>query len=153
MIKEWLEEYLSSGIGKLHKTKKYNFIIYKGFKITHHLDSDTYEIVDVRYNDFYTELEPRDFRFLHCHGFVKGVDLLMYERDRERFEYSTGHLEIKYQERDDMKRNRDMYSDRRFRVKSEGIEKSIREHTDNLFFYGTRMRQIEVKYKMEIENE
>lgn len=149
MVEEWFEEYMTSGRGKLYRGDGFEFIIYKGFKIIK--DEDGMRIVDVRKNDFYTDVQPKDFRVLHCYGFVKGADMVMYYRDSKRVAYFRDRLETRYREREALRAQKDTLDPRKYKLKLTTLDTSLRDYLDKLFFYETRKKQVEIKYKLENE--
>ena len=151
MIQEWFEEFLSSGIGKLHTASTHNFIIYRGFKIFEYPETDTYEIVDVRFSDFYSEVREKDLDHLKRYGFVKGADLLMLERDLFRVESSRKCLEMLYQMKNDLPSKSKEMTARKYKLKQNGLKKEINKHINRMFFHESRKNQIQNKYQIEDE--
>ena len=149
IIEKWLEEYLDSGKGKLYKGDGFEFIIYKGFKIL--MDEEQIQIKDVRKNDFYTEVDPGDFSTLTHLGFVKGCDVIVYNRDCRRVAYYQHKLGQKVNEREEVRSQRATMDPRKYLVRLDSVQKSITDFKDKLFFFEVRKTQIENKYNLKDE--
>ena len=120
-----LENWFNSLGLDVHYHKNNEFVFYKGFKITR--ASQTYKIEDTRFNDFYSEVKLRDKKILTEHGFIKGCDILNYNRDKRRLRYYIN--QIKRLKQSIKKRKRRLHLNREFN------EKRIRNHTDSIKEY------------------
>ena len=149
IVEQWLEEYLSSGRGKLYVGDGFEFIIYKGFKILR--DEENTRIMDVRKTDFYSEVTIEDFNVLCTQGFVKGCDILVYNRDCKRVKYYKGRLAQKYKEREEARKQKGTVDPRRLAVRLESLDRMITDGVDKLFFFEVRKTQTENKYNLNNE--
>ena len=82
-IKTWFEE--ANKI--VHKRGGYEFVLVKGFKITHYLKEEEYTIQDTRFNDFYKSVSETNMEIFRTQGFLKGTSIIMHERNVKRVEY------------------------------------------------------------------
>jgi hypothetical protein len=146
MIKQWFEEYLSS-VGGLFSSKEHNFILYKGFKIIN--EQGTYRIQDVRRNDFYSEVFATDLAMFKEHGFVRGADLIMYNRDVTRVRRYTSRLEMTYTRRDHLRGLPPEGRPKGYAKAVNTVDKKIRECVDKIFFFQTRLKQTAIKLKLD----
>lgn len=99
MIKEWFEQ--TSKICNIYKDGDSLFVIYKGFKLIHHQEEDSYDIIDVRFSDYYTSVKEKDLDLFKEKGFVKGADLLVKERAEERMERYLRSIGKLYEKREE----------------------------------------------------
>lgn len=79
-IKNWFEESNAA----IHSFDEFEFIIYKGFKITHYFEDDTYSLQDTRHCDFYKSVSDSDLKIIRENGFVRGTNIIMYHRNVNR---------------------------------------------------------------------
>lgn len=144
----WFEEAKRYG-AVYYKEPGVEFIIYKGIKLEK--TNDGLRMLDVRFNDFYGRVPKRDKKFLKKHGFIKGCDIMMYNRDLIRSSKYKKDIEDFYTELD---KNRKLVSIRSTRVsikkkarKAIGIlERNIRESIDLYLLYSSRANQFKIKY-------
>lgn len=146
MVKEWFEEYRSLEKGKVFKTEEGEFVIYKGFKIT--LIEGEYRILDVRLNDFYSNVSLRDYNTLTAEGFVRGADMIMLARDSRRVDKHISLLEDYYTDQKEINKARPSISIKEYKRKLYSVKKNIGESLDKLFFFSSRKRQVESKYNI-----
>lgn len=71
---------ISSEVIKLSE----NELLYKGFKLIK--NGDEYSILDIRKFDHYSPVKDRDLIILENEGFVRGCDLILYNRDIHRIQ-------------------------------------------------------------------
>ena len=147
MLERWYKECVDNKSLRSFRDKDSEFYIYKGFKLERVLDIII--LKDVRYNDFYNKVFKKDKKILKKHGFIKGCDLIMYERDSLRVNRHKGLLESLYIERKKVEKN---YKNPRKRKSSEkrlrSIGPAIQENIDFMFFYDARRIQTKEKYKL-----
>ena len=138
-LKKWFEE---ASVIKVFTCKTHEFIIRKGFKITHYFEDDTYSILDTRFNDFYTAVSEEDMTLLVSHGFIKGTNIIMYNRNVVRVDNYIKRIEDLYVKKAKYKkllpRNKPFYT-KRIRNCSEGIH----NYHDLLQFYQAQVEQFE----------
>lgn len=123
-IKNWFEE----SNARIHDCKEYEFIIHKGFKITHYFEDDTYSIQDTRHCDFYKSVAQTDLDIIRQNGFVRGTDIIMYKRNKARVDMYMGLITKLYQKRrkanDAIQKRKEVTLNRkRARTCKENIEK------------------------------
>lgn len=136
-LKKWFEE--AEKHTKVFRDKTSLFIIYKGFKITKSIDK--YFIQDVRFRDVYSEVSPKDNKILQEFGFIKGVDLITFNRDLARARIYTIRTEKFYKVRDSLQK-----SDPKFSSKMSNCIDNINKSLDLMFYYQTRVNQFKIKY-------
>ena len=140
--KIWFEEELK----RIWNCGEYEFIMSRGFKITHYFDDDTYSIQDMRTNDFYTEVTEPDLMIFQEHGFLKGTSIIMYSRDVVRVKTYLEMIRKLYIKRKKyaakLSTRRDFYS-KRIRNCNENIEK----FNASMQFYRLKVEQFENKNK------
>ena len=138
-LKQWFEE---AGVIRIFTCKNHNFILRKGFKITHYLEDDTYSIVDTRFNDFYTTVSEADMKIFIEKGFVKGTNIIMYNRNVERVADYISKIEGTYVKRDKYKKllpkNKPFYTKR---IKN--CNDNIHRYHDMMQFYQAQVEQFE----------
>jgi len=117
-------------------------VLYKGFKMSLNLETFEYNLLDIRKTDFYSSVNDSDFALIVEHGFIKGCDLIMKQRDEERIKSYTRRLEKLYTLKAEYKK--DVIKNK----KRLGIcEANISETIDLLFFYKARLIQNKEKYE------
>jgi ribosomal protein S8 len=146
MIEKFLNEYLDAGYGTLRLANGYEYIIYKGFKITK--DEEGFNIIDTRFHDFYSKVKKSDLDLLESQGFIKGCDIIMYNRDIRRANRHRHILEELTLEKESIVKSKGKVSTRKYRMGMDRVSKEIRHHLDKLFLYNTRKKQIEIKYNL-----
>ena len=136
-LREWYEQ--AAKVTLVHKAFGSTFVIYKGFKISS-FDDGSFEIFDTRFSDVYTKVSLKDMKVFKSKGFIKGANLLMYDRDVKRVKDYTKKLEKLYSERD--KYNQKLETNVSFYSKRiKNCEDSIQSNLDLLFFYSSRVKQ------------
>ncbi len=95
-LEQWFEE---ASVIKVFTGESYEFVIRKGFKITHYFEDDSYTIQDTRFNDFYTKVSEADMEQFVLHGFIKGTDILMNNRNINRVKKYIKKIEDTYVKR------------------------------------------------------
>ena len=143
ILRKWYEE--SVGTLKVFTVLGKTFILHKGFKLTQ-TDEGKYHIEDVRKNDFYSEVTKKDFTVIKEYGFIKGVALLMYRRDKRRCAYYKGKIEKLYTDRAHYKKilntNKVFYS-KKIRNANDNIHNCL----DLMFLYESRVKQYDYQIK------
>lgn len=143
-LKLCYDEAVRSGI-HIYSDKDCEFLIYKGFKISKFESS--YEIHDVRINDFYEDVSKKDLEMFDVHGFLKGADIICYERNKVRYVKYIKKLEKIYEKRTDFRCKYD--ENPKFYEKGlNNCEEGILKYTDLLFFYKAKILQHEFIYKI-----
>ncbi len=136
-VKKWYKE--SEKTLKVFTTADYNFILYKGFKISSYPD-DYYRIEDVRHNDFYSKLTKPDLLILEKEGFIRGSDIIMHNRDLRRIKILEKKIEKLYSDKDRFKsllsRDETFYSKR---IKN--CDEAIETTSNLLFLFKIREKQ------------
>lgn len=154
MQRYWYEKARRHG-AVTYRDKDVEFIIYKGIKLEK--TNDGLRMLDVRFNDFYTRVSKRDKRVLKKHGFIKGCDILMYNRDLMRSSMYKREIEDLYTQLD---RHRKLVGTRSTKVaikkrsrKAIGIlERNIRDTIDLFLLYSSRANQFEIKYNGKVKD-
>lgn len=149
MIKDWFKEYVEGGYGRPYVGEGHEFIIYKGFKIVS-FESQAYFIFDVRRSDFYTKVSTIDLEFFKEHGFIKGADLIMHNRDTRRVSKYNDLLEHWYAKRDILLSKKKELDPKKFKRDMYTIQRNISDFIDKLFFYQSRKSQTENKYSNQL---
>lgn len=138
-LKEWMNEASKVGV-TLEYSPDDMCLMYKGFKLSYR--NQEYKIKDMTRSDFYTDVEPHHLDILMEHGFIKGADMINYQRNIKRVENEIKTLE-------NLHNNRDEYEDKVesnpkfFKKKIRNCEDKIDKHTNNLFFYKSKVQQYE----------
>lgn len=147
MQEKWFNECLSNNDVKVFNDGEFEFVIYKGVKLVK--TNDGFRLLDVRFNDFYSRLAKPYKRILRKHGFVKGCDIMMYERDLMRCRKYERYLEELYTYKKRLLKKLDEVTYKRpIRKKLGVMERKASDAIDDLFFYNSRKEQFEVKYKL-----
>lgn len=147
MLQNWYEEYLGSGKRPPFQDVDEEFIIYKGFKIIR--SPEGYIILDVRRSDLYDPVREVDLKMFKDHGFVKGADIIMYQRDKIRCKKYKEAIEFLYLLRRQYKE--ELPGSKRVafvKKKIRNINKNIHDNADSIFFYQTRMKQVKEEYNL-----
>ena len=144
-VKQWFEE--AKRELKLFRVSDVEFVIYKGFKITSSKSiTSKFLIEDVRYSSFYSKPSSIDLDFFKEFGFIKGADIIGFERDSLRIGYYTKKIERLYTKR--RKAKKEMHLNKKLNEKRvRNINKHIDNYIDLLFFYQTKINQFNNKYK------
>lgn len=122
----------------------YEFVIVKGFKITHYFPTDTYTVQDVRFNDFYSEVSEEDLSILTLHGFLKGIDIISYKRNIKRVGNYHRLIEGLYSKiTQGEKEGKDNYP-KQLRV----YNNRIHSHHDLLQLYKSKIKEYETNEKL-----
>lgn len=139
-LKEWFNEHKIK-----FTTDKGLFVIYKGFKISN--VNEVYSIQDVRMNDFYSDVKPKDLKILDKLGFVKGADSISHSRDLRRVKIYDNKIKTFNQNLINHKKklntNLPFYR-KKIRNDSENVDKYI----NLLYFYKHRIIQHKNKYNL-----
>ena len=141
-LKEWFEEVCPN---KVFTSKTCNFVIQKGFKITHYYDDDSYSILDTRFNDFYNSVSKHDMDLFKAYGFVKGTNMIMYGRNLIRVESYMNNIEELYVKKAKYQKllpKSEQFYTKRIKNCSENIH---RLH-DMMQFYQAQVEQFESKH-------
>lgn len=142
--KRWYEEVKDKL--RVHSMWGIDFIFYKGFKLSKL--GDDYDIQDVRHSNLYSVITKKCYHKFLVNGFIKGADIISFERDKKRIISYTKKTENLYQKRKKFKK--EMLKDKRLNKKRiRNINRKIDEHIDLLFFYKTRTKQFNYKYNEE----
>lgn len=95
-LKEWFEE---ASVIKVFTSRTHEFVIRKGFKITHYFEDDSYTIQDTRFNDFYTPVSEDDMKIFIDKGFITGTNIIMNDRNIIRVKKYIKKIEGSYVKR------------------------------------------------------
>ena len=137
VVKEWFEEAQADSGTYKDYNKKYT--LYKGFKIE--VKEGKYIILDMRFTDMYSQVTQKDREIFEEFGFIRGADLIAYQRDLKRDEYYNRRTEKFYTVKDNLEKDDPKYDSKLFNCK-ENIGKSI----DLMFYYRTKINQFNNKY-------
>lgn len=141
-IRQWYEE-ASAGL-VVHSALTSDFMIYKGFKLS--VVDGNYILEDVRFSNMYSKVKEADLTLIKEHGFIKGVDIIGFNRDSKRVSSYKARAEKLYDKRrkckNELPKNKAL-NEKRIR----NINKRIDDYIDLLFFYDTRIKQFHDKYK------
>ena len=151
-LQQWFEE--ATNVTRLFNNTLTgdDYIIYLGFKITR-TDALEYIIEDVRRSDLFNPLRKSDTKILKRLGFVKGVELIRYQKDQKRVVKSEAALLKAYNgkkealsqlDNPDRKKPRAFYE-----KKVKNCSNSIQHNADMIFFYRSRVEQYELKNNIE----
>lgn len=145
-MKDWFVEASHNRDTVKITVKNAKHLIYRGFKLTK--IGDSYSIVDVRTNDFYSEVKEDDLRVFEDRGFIAGADYLVYNRDCERVKAYTKRVSRLLQ-------LKESYQQKRLQNKP-FFDKRIKNCITNweifselLAFYSARKVQLNRKYNFE----
>jgi hypothetical protein len=143
MIQKWYKEAEQASPKFLFDT--YEFMIYKGFKITLTYEGDSFTLEDVRKSDFYTPVSKSDLLLMKNRGFIKGVDYLSYKRAKRNHQTFKRRIKALYSKREEYKRKYDtkpvFYTNR-----LSNCVNNIHKNLDLFFFYKVKIKQYEDKY-------
>ncbi len=125
---------------RVFKDKNSSFVIYKGFKIRK--SDKKYSILDTRLRDLYSKIRDKDLIVINKYGFIRGVDLLSYERNVRRSYYYKRRTEKYYTIRDSLIKN-----DKDYNNKLNNCNNNIYKNIGLIFFYNSKIHQFKSKYK------
>ena len=149
--KIWFEEAVKYGLTIYTvRDTDINYIVYKGFKITK--TEGRYFIQDIRLNDFYTNVDKKQIITLKENGFIKGADIISYERNKRRIAKYISLLEKLYENKEEYVKkynNNASFYEKKLNNCREGILK----YSDLLFFYKAKILQHEIKYNLKINQD
>lgn len=141
ILKKWFEEV---DVDKTFITEGSEFVINKGFKITHYFEDDSYTIQDVRHSDFYTEVSDWDLETMESHGFLAGTAVILHSRNVERVQKYLRQIEVLYANRarykEGLSKNKPFYTKR-----IRNCNKNIHDYHDMMQFYQAKVEQFEIK--------
>ena len=143
IIEQWYNE--ASKVTTIFRSTSNEFIIYKGFKIAS--NEEGYIIQDVRFSNLYEEVNKKDYDTLVELGFTKGVDYISYQRNLRRVESYKRRAELLYDKRRKFKKElpkNKKLNEKRIR----NLNRRIEDFIDHIFFYKTKIKQYEIKYKL-----
>lgn len=135
-IKNWFEEHKHQ---KVHNCGDYEFIIRKGFKITHYFEEDEYTIQDTRHCDFYKSVTESDMEIIQTNGFVRGTSIIMHNRNVDRVELYLEKIRKLYDKKAEYKAK--LSTNKAF------YEKRIRNCNNNIHEYNATMQY----YRFQVE--
>lgn len=142
MLEQWYQEALGCNTTAKFSSIKSKSVLYKGFKIVINLEVYEISLLDIRKADFYSKVNDDDLAVMKEHGFIKGCDLIMRDRDSQRVDNYTRRLEKLYTLKEEYKK--DVIKNK----KRLGIcEANISETIDLLFFHKARFIQNKEKYE------
>jgi len=140
-LQQWFEE---ASVIKIFTSKTHEFVIQRGFKITHYFEDDSYSILDTRFNDFYTKVSEADMNIFIQHGFLKGTSIIMYGRNLMRVKDYLRAIESLYVKKAKYKKlltkNKPFYTKR---IKN--CSENIHRYHDMMQFYQAQVEQFENK--------
>lgn len=138
-LKKWFDE--ASAI-KMFSFNNYEYVISKGFKITHYNEDDSYTIQDIRHSDFYNVVSPEDMEVINANGFLEGTNILTYNRNTERVDRYLRLIEALYGKRAEYKKS--LYKNKAFYTKRiNNCNKNIHDYHDLMQFYRSKVEQFE----------
>lgn len=141
-IKNWFNQV--KNLVKTFEDYDSEYVIYKGFKLTKR--GEEYFIQDVRFSNLYSEVTVTDLNKFIDKGFIKGADLISFERDTKRILSYKKMAEVLYDRRrkftKELSKNRAL-NEKRIR----NINRRIEEYIDLMFFYEVRVKQFNIKNK------
>ena len=140
-LKRWFEEVCST---KVFDCGNHRFVARKGFKITYYIEDGSYTILDIRTNDFYTEVLESDIKILTKYGFIKGTDLIRYNRSLARVKDYIHKIEGTYAKKARYKtllHENELFYTKRIKNCNENIHK----YHDMMQFYKAQVEQFENK--------
>jgi hypothetical protein len=141
-VEKWFKEV--EGVTPIHETKGGTFIIYKGFKIS--FIEGVYHMYDVRFSNLYTSVVQKDLNLFSKHGFIKGADIINYNRNSKRVLSYKKRTEILYDKRAKFKK--EMPKNPKLNQKRiKNINIRIRDYVDQMFLYQNRIQDFNNKYK------
>lgn len=141
-IQGWFEE--ASELTQVFSVLDYEFIIYKGFKITKNLEGE-YSIQDTRFSNMYTPVNSICYKIFKEIGFIKGSDRISFERDVKRIETYKKRTGLLYDRRRKFKNQLPNNKELNYK-RIRNINKRIQDYVDLIFFYQTRIKQFNFKY-------
>lgn len=122
-------------------------IIYKGFKISK-VDG-IFMIYDVRFGNLYSKVKACDMALMDEHGFIKGADIISFNRDEKRINFYKKKAEREYDRRKVCEKELKVKKDIRLNKKRiRNINRRIDIYIDCLFLYRTRVNQYKIKYNL-----
>jgi len=138
-LKKWFDE--ASTI-KVFSFNSYEYVISRGFKITHYLDDNSYTIQDTRHSDFYNEVSQEDMNVFINEGFLQGTKILMYNRNTERVDKYLRLIESLYSKKAKYKKS--LHKNKAFYTKRiSNCNKNIHDYHDLMQFYRSKVEQFE----------
>ena len=149
--KIWFEESVKYGLTIYTvRDTDINFIVYKGFKITK--TEGRYFIQDIHLNDFYTNVDKKQIITLKENGFIKGADIISYERNKRRIAKYISLLEKLYENKEEYVKKYNT-NESFYEKKLNNCREGILKYSDLLFFYKAKILQHEIKYNLKINQD
>lgn len=149
--KKWYYEAAVNPESKTITTKEGKYVLYKGFKLS--CNDGEYSIVDIRTNNFYTDVKPKDLKVFKEQGFIQGACYLMYIRDCKRIPYYEKRLERLHELKAEFEKKLLLQQ------KVEFCKKRIRNCSDNIkaigdliVYFSDRRDKHQKKYNFNIPN-
>lgn len=150
MIKEWFNEAVLHNVNiykNIYKSDNYEYIFYKGFKITKLKEEDEYYIQDIRINDFYTNISEKQISNFKKYGFIKGADIMSYKRNYHRMVFYIKKLEKLYEEKEIVEKElKTNFFKKNYVKKLKNYQENINKYRDLLIFYKIKINQHKLKY-------
>lgn len=142
-IRGWFEE---AKVLRVYNCGDHEFTIEKGFKVTHYFEDDTYSVLDTRFNDFYTEVSEANMKIFRDNGFLKGTNIIMYERNVRRVDRYLRLIEGLYTKIASYKKL--LSKDKVFYTKRiKNCKENIHDYHDLMQLYKSRVDQFEGQNK------
>lgn len=141
MEKRWYKQAILQGC-TVYNEKEQSFVIYKGFKIIK--TESLYTVLDVRKSDMYSKITGDDLRIISELGFIKGVDKISYERNKERVK-SLEEIINKLNKEKEKASNKLQDNFKFYTKKLKNIDVNIVDTEDLLIFYKSKIKQYEDK--------
>lgn len=141
-IKSWFQE----ADHKIFNCGDYEFIINKGFKITHYFEDDDYTIQDTRHNDFYKSVSEADMEIIQTHGFLKGTSIIMHKRNQFRVEYYLERIRKLYVKKGTPQKSDETKAQYLKRIKN--CNENIHNFNDLMHFYMAKVEQFNKRLKL-----
>lgn len=140
-LQQWFEE---ASVIKIFTSKTHEFVIQRGFKISHYFEDNSYSILDTRFSDFYTNVSEVDMSILIEKGFLEGTNIIMYNRNVMRVKDYVSKIENLYVKKAKYKKlvtkNKPFYTKR---IKN--CSENIHRYHDMMQFYQAQVEQFENK--------
>lgn len=143
-IQIWFEEAKKEAL--VFNVLEDEFVIYKGFKLTN--GDSGYVLEDTRFSNMYTPVTKTSMEKFRTHGFVKGADIISFERNTKRVESFKRRAELLYDKRRKFKK--ELPKNKRLNEKRiRNINKRIEEFIDHMFLFKSRIQQFNNKYNLD----
>ena len=140
-LEKWFDE---AKVIKMFSFNNHEYVISKGFKITHYNEDNSYTIQDIRHSDFYNEVSKEDMEVITANGFLEGTNILMYSRNTERVDKYLRLIEVLYAKRTEYKKS--LPKNKAFFTKRiSNCNRNIHDYHDLMQFYRSKVEQFESK--------